>query len=167
MPRTIFRLRSRTPDMSMVKPLCVIPYSRLFRKYDATLALWMMFLLGRHAMFGHDPPIYLRSMVATRFPSPANVQAAIVDPVPPPRMTRSNSCTFASCGDCADILERLFMPIPPEKRLSVVISEVDISGPRRTVQGRAGECFPICSRNVCRRSFTFRVRLHRLHEVGR
>jgi hypothetical protein len=28
---------------------------------DATFALWMMFLLGKHAMFGHDPPMYLRS----------------------------------------------------------------------------------------------------------
>src|SRR5436853_3876243 len=91
MPDTILRLRSRTPDISIVKQLCVIPNSLLWRKYDATLALWMMFLLGRHTMFGHDLPIYLRSMTATRFPSPANVHAAIVDPVPPPRMTRSYS----------------------------------------------------------------------------
>ena len=28
-------------------------------------ALWMMFLLGKHAMFGHDPPMYLRSTTAT------------------------------------------------------------------------------------------------------
>src|SRR5215468_810550 len=50
-----------------------------------------MFLLGRQAMFGHDPPTYLRSIAATRFPCPAKVQAAIVDPVPPPRITRSYS----------------------------------------------------------------------------
>src|SRR6516165_11933970 len=50
-----------------------------------------MFLLGRQAMFGHDPPTYLRSITATRFPSLANVQAATVDPVPPPRITRSYS----------------------------------------------------------------------------
>jgi hypothetical protein len=43
------------------------------RKYDATFALWMMFLLGKHAMFGQEPPIYLRSTTATFFPSPANV----------------------------------------------------------------------------------------------
>src|SRR5262249_19497629 len=73
-----------------------MPNSLLRRKYDATFALWIMFLLGRHAMFGQHPPIYLRSMTATRFPSPANVQAAIVDPVPPPRITRSSSsgCLF-------------------------------------------------------------------------
>src|SRR5580704_786939 len=56
----------------------------------------MMFLLGRHAMFGHDPPMYLRSTTATRLPSPAKVHAATVEPVPPPRITRSKSsgCVF-------------------------------------------------------------------------
>src|SRR6266404_6129808 len=95
-PRTILRLRSRTPDISIVKPSRAMPNSLLRWKYDATFALWMMFLLGRHAIFGHDPPIYFRSMTATRFPCPANVHAAIVDPVPPPRITRSNSsgCVF-------------------------------------------------------------------------
>src|SRR6476660_6594657 len=43
----------------------------------------MMFLLGRQAMLGHDPPIYLRSITATRCPCPAQVHAALVDPVPP------------------------------------------------------------------------------------
>src|SRR6185437_16620660 len=42
----------------------------------------MMFLLGRHAILGQEPPIYLRSTTATRFPSPANVHAASVEPVP-------------------------------------------------------------------------------------
>jgi hypothetical protein len=51
----------------------------------------MMFLLGKHATLGQDPPMYLRSTTATRLPSPANVQAATVEPVPPPRITRSNS----------------------------------------------------------------------------
>src|SRR6185312_7022383 len=51
----------------------------------------MMFLLGKQAIFGHDPPMYLRSITATRCPCPANVQAAMVDPVPPPRITKSNS----------------------------------------------------------------------------
>jgi hypothetical protein len=36
-------------------------------------------------MFGHDPPTYLRSIAATRCPCLAKFQAAIVDPVPPPR----------------------------------------------------------------------------------
>src|SRR6266576_2259416 len=50
-----------------------------------------MFLLGRHAILGQEPPIYLRSTTATRLSSPANVHAATVEPVPPPRITRSNS----------------------------------------------------------------------------
>src|ERR1700757_2370416 len=50
-----------------------------------------MFLLGRQAMFGHEPPTYLRSIAATRCPCLAKVHAAIVDPVPPPRITRSYS----------------------------------------------------------------------------
>src|ERR1700722_19372142 len=76
-----------------------MPNSSLLRRYDATLALWIMFLLGKHAMFGHDPPIYLRSITATRFPSPAKVHAAIVAPVPPPRISRSKFSTWG----CLDI----------------------------------------------------------------
>src|SRR5580704_9259942 len=53
----------------------------------------MMFLLGRQAMLGHDPPIYLRSITATRLPSLAKVHAARVEPVPSPRITRSYSST--------------------------------------------------------------------------
>src|SRR5437867_11051069 len=60
-----------------------------------------MFLLGRHAILGQEPPIYLRSTTATRLPSPANVHAATVEPVPPPRITRSNSsgCDFLTWAD--------------------------------------------------------------------
>jgi hypothetical protein len=43
----------RTPAMSIAKPSCVTSNCLLRRKYDATFALWMMFLLGKHAMFGH------------------------------------------------------------------------------------------------------------------
>src|ERR1700679_256842 len=72
----------------------------------------MMFLLGRHAIFGHDPPMYLRSIAATRFPSPAKVHAAIVDPVPPPRISRSKSSIFDSFDTCADELFFVsFIPI--------------------------------------------------------
>jgi hypothetical protein len=62
----------------------------------------MMFLLGMQAMFGHDPPMYLRSMTATRFPSPAMDHAASVDPVPPPRITRSYSSGFVLLVDWAE-----------------------------------------------------------------
>src|SRR5437870_12342601 len=49
---------------------------------------------------GQDPPIYLRSTTATHLPSPANVHAAMVEPVPPSRITRSNSsgCDFLRTG---------------------------------------------------------------------
>src|SRR5262245_15682450 len=50
-------------------------------------------------MFGHDPPMYLRSITATRCPLPAKVHAAIVEPVPPPRITRSNSSGPVLFGD--------------------------------------------------------------------
>ena len=53
-----------------------------------------MFLLGRQAMLGHDPPIYLRSIAATRCPRAAKVHAAIVDPVPPPRIRTSYCSAF-------------------------------------------------------------------------
>ena len=33
---------------------------------ERTLAEWMMFLLGRQAMFGHDPPTSCRSTTAVR-----------------------------------------------------------------------------------------------------
>lgn len=33
---------------------------------ERTFAEWMMFLLGRHATFGHDPPISFRSTTAAR-----------------------------------------------------------------------------------------------------
>src|SRR5205807_1374079 len=51
----------------------------------------MMFLLGRHAMFGQEPPRYLRSTVATRCPCSANVHARNFDPVPLPSNRRSYS----------------------------------------------------------------------------
>src|SRR3989441_3753414 len=72
----------------------------------------MMFLLGKHAMFGHDPPRYWRSMTATRCPCPAKVQAAMVDPVPPPRITRlnSSSCVFLSTW-ADEVVFVLFMRI--------------------------------------------------------
>src|SRR5216683_8283056 len=73
-----------------------MPNSLLRRKESTTFALWIMFLLGRHAILGQEPPIYLRSTTATRLASPANVHAAIVDPVPPPRITRSNSSSCVS-----------------------------------------------------------------------
>src|ERR1700739_4612864 len=88
-----------------------MPNSLLRRKYDATFALWMMFLLGKHAMFGHDPPIYLRSTTATRLPSSPKAPPAWAEPVPPPRITRSNSsgCVFLGIEVLVVRFMRLFL----------------------------------------------------------
>ena len=59
----------------------------------------MTFLLGRQAMFGHEPPTYLRSITATRCPLLAKVHAASVPPVPPPRITKSYSSTLSFCPE--------------------------------------------------------------------
>src|SRR5262252_4003546 len=100
--------------MSTVKSLLAMPNSALLRKYEATFALCRMFLLGRQAMFGHDPPTYWRSITATRCPCLANVHAAMVDPVPPPRITRSYASESVCFNDWADevffvLFMRLFL----------------------------------------------------------
>src|SRR6185312_11318807 len=59
---------------------------------------------GQARDVGQDPPIYLRSMTATRRPSPANVHAATVPPVPPPRMTMSNSSVAVVGATCIPYL---------------------------------------------------------------
>src|SRR5215470_5279067 len=88
--------------MSTAKSLLAIPNSSLRRKYEAIFALCRMFLLGRQAMFGHDPPTYWRSITATRCPCLAKVHAAMVDPVPPPRITRSYASESVFFNDWAD-----------------------------------------------------------------
>ena len=57
MPSTISRLRWRTPFMSTVAPSIRTPYDAARLTRSATLALRITFLLGRQAMFGHEPPI--------------------------------------------------------------------------------------------------------------
>src|SRR5580704_13152844 len=49
----------------------------------------MIFLLGRQAMFGQEPPTYFRSITTARFPSLANVQARYLPASPLPSTTRS------------------------------------------------------------------------------
>src|SRR6266850_6585847 len=51
----------------------------------------MMFLLGRQAMFGHEPPTYWRSTTTTRCPFCAEVQAISLPPMPLPSTRRSYS----------------------------------------------------------------------------
>src|SRR5579863_83516 len=55
----------------------------------------MTFLLGRHAMFGHAPPTYCRSITATREPSLASVHASSLPALPLPSTTMSYSSMLA------------------------------------------------------------------------
>src|ERR1700733_7936853 len=64
----------------------------------------MTFLLGRHAMFGQDPPTYFRSTTATRCPCSAKVQASSFEPAPLPRMRRSYSSGWPCRSICAVLL---------------------------------------------------------------
>jgi hypothetical protein len=78
---TIVLFRSRTVAMSIRPPNS--------RTYDAILAEWTTFLLGRQAMFGHDPPTYFRSTTAARFPRAARVHDSTLPATPLPITTRS------------------------------------------------------------------------------
>src|SRR5580704_9136459 len=51
----------------------------------------MMFLLGRHAMFGHEPPTHLRSTTTARCPFCAKAPARTLPPAPLPSTSRSYS----------------------------------------------------------------------------
>src|SRR5256885_15985699 len=51
----------------------------------------MIFLLGRQAMLGQEPPTYFRSMTATFIPFLARVQERSLPAAPLPRMSRSYS----------------------------------------------------------------------------
>lgn len=85
--------------MLILKLSLVIPNSSLLRKYEATFALWITFLLGRHAMLGQEPPTYLRSMTAVRIPFFANVQAMYLpaSPLPSTSTSYSSGCGIGVC----------------------------------------------------------------------
>jgi hypothetical protein len=68
-PRTILRLRARTAGMSIAEPGLAIPPRSAPRKYVVIFALSTMFLLGRHAMFGHDPPMNFRPHAERQWPA--------------------------------------------------------------------------------------------------
>src|SRR5580658_6239576 len=53
----------------------------------------MTFLLGRHAMFGHEPPTHLRSTTIARCPFCAKAPARTLPPAPLPSTSRSYSST--------------------------------------------------------------------------
>src|SRR5579863_2142543 len=101
----------------------------------------MMFLLGRQAIFGHDPPMYLRSITATRCPCLAKVHAATVDPVPPPRITRSNSSGSVFLSEWADEIVSTLMRLFLSERqvhswLSLISRGQPLTLPRETVHSR-------------------------------
>src|SRR4051812_32977262 len=77
----------------------------------------MIFLLGRHAMFGHEPPMYFRSIEAVRLPSRANVQAISFPPVPLPN-TRTSYFSGSLLAMIAS-LERVGSRIPARDELSI------------------------------------------------
>ena len=78
--------------MSTVAPSIRTPYDAARLTRSATLALRITFLLGRQAMFGHDPPIKARSITTTGRPCCARSQARYLPASPPPRTTFS-MCT--------------------------------------------------------------------------
>src|SRR5262245_66016966 len=87
----------------------------------------MTFLLGRHAMFGHEPPTYLRSITATRCPLLAKVQAATVPPVPLPRITKSYSSILSFGPEgvfCVVLMPCSFGKSPAQSRLASASKKV-------------------------------------------
>src|SRR5262249_48871340 len=54
----------------------------------------MIFLVGRHAMFGHAPPTYFLSIEAVRLPSRATVHGFSFPPVPAPSTRTSYFSAF-------------------------------------------------------------------------
>src|SRR5260370_10343720 len=107
----------------------------------------MLFWGGRTGFLGNAPPMYLRSTAATRLPSPANVVGGMVEPVPPPRITRSNSsgCVFLRTwadGEVSVLFKRLFLSERPvHSGLSLISPGQPPTLPPATVHSRPpGQC---------------------------
>jgi hypothetical protein len=75
--------------MLMATPATSTPSAAACAANDATFALWMMCLLGRHATLGQEPPIILRSITAVRCPSLERVKGRYF-PASPLPMTRTS-----------------------------------------------------------------------------
>src|ERR1700747_2518644 len=127
-----------------------------------------MFLLGRQAMFGHDPPMYLRSITATRFPCWARVHAANFDPAPLPRTTRSYSSGSLFLNGRAEemfsilCLMRVFpaqgdlnRPLPDPSRVTLSLHPVSAN---RLTQQR--ELSPSSGKPHCPASLESRQQMH-------
>ncbi|AXC16223.1 hypothetical protein ACPOL_7023 (plasmid) [Acidisarcina polymorpha] len=92
-PLTIARFLSRTTAISIPGADLFMPNSSSRCAYQATLAECTMFLLGRQAMLGQEPPTYRLSMSATLFPSAPKDQLRYFPASPLPRTRASNTST--------------------------------------------------------------------------
>src|ERR1700722_4550921 len=114
----------------------------------------MMFLLGRHAMLGQDPPIYLRSTTATRLPCLARVQARYFEPSPLPKITRSYSSGSASKPESAGVRD-IFSFLP-----NVLIGSKNVDYARAAADSRARTFFLIRIQSAaCRVSDSFLLQI--------
>src|SRR5262245_36133641 len=89
---TIFDLRRATAAISTRTFPVTTPRPRLESTSDTAFALWMTFLLGKQATFGHEPPTIARSTTTVFWPRPANVQLRSLPATPLP-MTRFSKCS--------------------------------------------------------------------------
>src|SRR5882724_508753 len=109
---TVVRAMIGTPGRASVSS-GMIPNFSLRLKYNATFALWMMFLLGRHAMFGQEPPTYFRSITAVFILFLASVQERSFPAAPLPRMKRLRGVRLGRTGRRRDAGDR-YLPDPQE-----------------------------------------------------
>src|SRR5215469_3653056 len=94
--------------MSILQLSLLIPNSSLLQKYEATFALWMMFLLGRQAMLGQEPPIYFRSMTAVFIPLLARLHEINLPPAPLP----STRTSYSSGWEADVFMMKIFVVSP-------------------------------------------------------
>src|ERR1700682_1747838 len=83
--------------MSTLSELVLRPNSAPRLASEMTLAEEIMFLLGRQATLGHEPPSDLRSTIAMRRPASAIVQAINL-PAPPLPITRFSYFSMLDMG---------------------------------------------------------------------
>jgi hypothetical protein len=84
-----FRNQVKTPFMSVDTGPVWIPYSTPCRANQFAFALRITFLLGKHAMLGHDPPMYFSSTTTVRYPAWAkfHVRCLPASPLPITRIS--------------------------------------------------------------------------------
>src|SRR6516162_7615708 len=89
----------------------------------------MIFLVGRHAMFGHAPPTYFRSIEAVRFPSRAIVHAISFPPVPAPSTRTSYFSAFRAVITASRELavERVRSRIPARDDFCVRVTRLGLT----------------------------------------